>query len=209
MATKIRLRRAGRRKQATFRIIVTGKDHAPAGRFTEQIGKYNPRTSPSFIEIDEVRALHWLRQGAEASDTVRSLFRKAGIMQKLATGADGEGVITIGDVGGRTVFPQEALAQPSEPAAKATAEAAPAGAEEAVAEEETEDVEAEEPEEEVTAEAEAVTEEAEAEPAEEEEGEEEEEEKSAAPEAKAEDSEAAAEEEEEAEEEDAEEEEEK
>ena len=63
MATRIRLRRVGRKKQASFRIVVAGGMHARGGRVTETIGKYNPRTEPSFIEVDEKRALHWLSKG--------------------------------------------------------------------------------------------------------------------------------------------------
>lgn len=142
MATKIRLRRAGRRKQASYRIVVSGGAHARDGRFTEQIGKYNPRTDPAFIEIDEERAMYWLERGAEASDTVRSIFRRAGILEKIAKGAEPEGVVTIGDVGGKTVFPTAGPAKES-PAAKAevvTEADEPATAEE---EEETEEEEEE------------------------------------------------------------------
>ena len=135
MATRIRLRRVGRRKQASFRIVVSDGAHAPVGRFSEQIGKYNPRTQPSFIEVDEARALYWLRQGALPSDTVRSLFQRTGIMKKLAEGAEpAEGTVTLGDVDGRTVFtpgsrgesPTSAPAGKASPAKKAEAESKPA-----------------------------------------------------------------------------------
>lgn len=102
MATRIRLRRVGRSKQASFRIVVAGSMHSRSGRITEAIGKYNPRTQPSYIEVDEVRALYWLRQGAEVSESVRPLFRQAGILRKFAEGAEGAGVVTIGDPQGKT-----------------------------------------------------------------------------------------------------------
>lgn len=146
MATRIRLRRVGRRKQASFRIVVSDGEHAPVGRFTEQIGKYNPRTRPSFIEVDEARALYWLRQGAQPSDTVRSLFRRTGLMKKFAEGAEpAEGRVSLGDVDGRTVFTPGSRGEAAEaapaaktepakkPAAKAEAEAKTAEAEEAEA----------------------------------------------------------------------------
>jgi small subunit ribosomal protein S16 len=117
----------GRKKQATFRIVVAGSMHARGGRMTENIGKYNPRTQPSYIEIDEKRALYWLRQGAKMSVSVESLFRKGGILKKLADGADGEGVVRIGDPQGKTLHP----ASPSKAKAKPKAaeeEAAPAEA---------------------------------------------------------------------------------
>lgn len=122
MATKIRLRRIGRKKQAAYRIVVAGSMHARDGRNSETIGRYNPRTEPVFIQIDEVRALHWLRQGAEASDSVRSLFRKTGLLKKLAEGAEGEGVTTIGDSRARTTVGVERAKKPSKKAmAKAEA----------------------------------------------------------------------------------------
>ena len=119
MATRIRLRRVGRKKQSTFRIVVAGQIHPRDGRSSETIGKYNPRTQPTFIEIDEERALFWLRQGAQASEKVRSLFRQAGIMKKFAEGGEGEGVITIGDEKGKTIIG----IQPSRPSKKAEAKA--------------------------------------------------------------------------------------
>jgi small subunit ribosomal protein S16 len=103
MATRIRLRKVGRKKQASFRIVVAGSMHARGGKITETIGKYNPRTDPSYIEVDENRALHWLRQGAMLSEGVEPLFRKAGILKKLADGAEGEGVTVIGDAQGSTI----------------------------------------------------------------------------------------------------------
>jgi small subunit ribosomal protein S16 len=108
MATRIRLRKVGRKKQASFRIVVAGSMHSRAGRITETIGKYNPRTDPSYIEVDEKRALYWLRQGALVSEGVEPLFRKTGIMKKFADGAEGEGVIVIGDAKGSTIHPPKA-----------------------------------------------------------------------------------------------------
>ncbi len=123
MATRIRLRRVGRSKQASFRIVVAGSMHARGGRITENIGKYNPRTQPSYIEVDEVRALYWLRQGAEVSESVRPLFRKAGILRKFAEGAEGAGVVTIGDAQGKT-NPVRAAKGVAAPAKQEAAEAA-------------------------------------------------------------------------------------
>ncbi len=127
MATRIRLRRVGRSKQASFRIVVAGSMHARSGRITENIGKYNPRTQPSYIEVDEARALFWLRQGAEVSESVRPLFRKAGILRKFAEGAEGTGVVTIGDPQGKT-NPVRSAPPVAAPAKEAVAEA-PAKAE--------------------------------------------------------------------------------
>lgn len=125
MATRIRLRRVGRKKQASFRIVVAGSMHARSGRMTESIGKYNPRTRPSYVEIDEPRALHWLRQGAKMSPSVESLFRQGGILKKFADGAEGEGIVRIGDPQGKTIHPPD----PSKKKAAAPTEAKAAEAE--------------------------------------------------------------------------------
>jgi small subunit ribosomal protein S16 len=137
MATRIRLSRVGRKKQGSFRIVVAGSMHARGGRVTETIGKYNPRTYPSYIEIDAARALHWLREGAEMSESVSALFRQAGILKQYAEGADAEGVVVIGDPQGKTRLadrsggaPAQAVAAKEEPkAAAAEPKAAPSGAE--------------------------------------------------------------------------------
>jgi small subunit ribosomal protein S16 len=127
MATRIRLRRVGRKRQPSYRIVVAGSAHSRGGRVTETIGKYNPRTYPSYVEIDEERALYWLRQGAQVSESVGSLFRKAGILKKFAEGADGEGVVKIGDAGGKTILAERSAAGKGKAApveAEVTAEAA-------------------------------------------------------------------------------------
>jgi small subunit ribosomal protein S16 len=76
---KIRLMRMGKRKQPFFRVVVADSRSPRDGRFIENIGKYHPRAHPSVIEIDEERALHWLKNGAQPSDPVRVLFEKTGI----------------------------------------------------------------------------------------------------------------------------------
>lgn len=155
MATRIRLSRVGRKKQGSFRIVVAGSMHARGGRVTETIGKYNPRTYPSYIEIDAGRALHWLREGAQMSESVNALFRQAGILEKYAKGVEAEGVVVIGDPQGKTRLsdraggapPVVAKAEPLAKAAKAepAAEAAKAepAAEAATAEPEAAEAEAE------------------------------------------------------------------
>lgn len=83
MATRIRLKRMGARKRPYYRLVVTDSRSPRDGRFIEEIGTYNPLTEPSTVTIDEEKALKWLKNGAQASDTVRSLFSKAGIMKKF------------------------------------------------------------------------------------------------------------------------------
>ena len=129
MATRIRLSRVGRKKQASYRIVVAGSMHARSGRVTETIGRYNPRTYPAHIEVNEERALYWLRQGAKMSDSVGSLFRKTGVLRKYANGEEGSGVASIGDVGGKTLLADRPTGKQSKKAEAAqAAEAAPEAA---------------------------------------------------------------------------------
>lgn len=79
MATRIRLRRVGRKKQPMYRIVVSESTAARDGRFIDTLGHYNPRTDPAGIHVDVEKARAWLAQGAKPSDTVRSLFKKAGV----------------------------------------------------------------------------------------------------------------------------------
>lgn len=83
MAVKIRLKRIGAHKNPFYRLVVSDSRSPRDGRFIEEIGTYNPVTEPAAVEIDEEKALKWLQNGAQASDTVRNLFSKAGIMQKF------------------------------------------------------------------------------------------------------------------------------
>jgi small subunit ribosomal protein S16 len=69
----IRLRRAGSKNRPFYRVVVTETRSARDGRFVEVLGHYNPRTKPETIEIDRDRMAHWLKSGAKASDTIRTL----------------------------------------------------------------------------------------------------------------------------------------
>ena len=71
---KIRLRRTGARKQASFRIVVADSRAARDGAFVEYLGHYNPRTDPPTIEFDRERALEWISKGAQPSDAVRHML---------------------------------------------------------------------------------------------------------------------------------------
>lgn len=80
---KIRLTKVGRKKAPFYRVVVADSHKARDGRFIEIIGVYHPlRKEPNF-RVDDERALHWLRNGAQPSDTVRSIFRKLGILKTL------------------------------------------------------------------------------------------------------------------------------
>ncbi|HEX2031245.1 MAG TPA: 30S ribosomal protein S16 [Actinomycetota bacterium] len=76
---KIRLMRMGAKKRPFYRVVVADSRSPRDGRFIENIGKYHPLAHPSLIEIDEERALHWLRSGAQPSQPVRVLLEKTGI----------------------------------------------------------------------------------------------------------------------------------
>ncbi|AEI44373.1 30S ribosomal protein S16 [Paenibacillus mucilaginosus] len=83
MATRIRLKRMGAHKAPFYRVVVSDSRSPRDGRFIEEIGTYNPVAQPAAVNIDEEKALKWLQSGAQASDTVRSLFSKAGILTKF------------------------------------------------------------------------------------------------------------------------------
>ena len=82
MATRIRLKRIGAKKKPFYRVVVADSRSPRDGRFIEEIGCYQPVANPEIIKIKEDRALDWLSKGAQPSDTVRSLFKKAGVWQK-------------------------------------------------------------------------------------------------------------------------------
>ena len=75
---KLRLMRMGKKKQPTYRIVATDSRSPRDGRFIEILGHYNPREEPSAISVDNDKAVGWLRQGAQPSDTVRRLLTKSG-----------------------------------------------------------------------------------------------------------------------------------
>lgn len=83
MAVKIRLKRMGAKKRPFYRLVVADSRSPRDGRFIEEIGTYNPLTNPAEVKIDEEKALQWMLNGAKPSDTVRSLFSNAGLMEKL------------------------------------------------------------------------------------------------------------------------------
>ena len=84
MAVKLRLTRMGKKKQPTYRIVATDSHQKRDGAYIEQLGTYNPLTSPATIKIDEDVAMKWLNNGAIPSDTVKNLLKEAGIMKKFA-----------------------------------------------------------------------------------------------------------------------------
>jgi small subunit ribosomal protein S16 len=81
MAVKIRLKRMGAKKAPFYRLVVADSRSPRDGKFIEEIGYYNPRVSPVDVKIDSEKAKKWLSNGAQPSDTVKSLFKKAGIIE--------------------------------------------------------------------------------------------------------------------------------
>ena len=84
MAVKIRLRRMGTKQTPFYRLVVADGRTARDGRFLESLGTYDPLKNPVAVKIDADKALQWLQRGAQPTDTVRTLLRKAGVMQRLA-----------------------------------------------------------------------------------------------------------------------------
>ncbi len=84
MATRIRLRRVGRKGQSYFRIVIADSKSPRDGRFVAAIGHYNPRAKPAVIDVNAEEARAWLEKGAMPTDTVRSLLKKAGVLGKRA-----------------------------------------------------------------------------------------------------------------------------
>ena len=77
MSVKIRLSRQGAKKAPFYRIVATDTRSPRDGRFIEQLGVYDPNRTPVEFRYDEERMAHWLRHGAEPSDTIRVLLKKA------------------------------------------------------------------------------------------------------------------------------------
>lgn len=103
--------RMGKKKQPTYRIVAADARSPRDGRFIEIVGTYNPRSEPSEIKVDNAKAVHWLREGAQPSERVKKLLSVSGAWDAFESGT--------------TVAELEAAAA----AAKAEAEAAAAAAE--------------------------------------------------------------------------------
>lgn len=77
---KIRLRRMGAKKAPFYRIVVADSRYPRDGRFIEEIGTYNPMTADAEVKINSERAQHWIKNGAQPTDTVRDILKKAGVL---------------------------------------------------------------------------------------------------------------------------------
>ena len=95
MATKIRLTRLGKKKQPTYRVVVTDSRKPRDGRYIEQLGIYDPLQDPSLIRIDNERALYWLNTGAQPTERAQKLLEISGAWTLFKV-AKGE-IHTVGD----------------------------------------------------------------------------------------------------------------
>lgn len=82
MATKIRLQRHGRKGYAFYAIVIADSRAPRDGKFTEKIGTYNPNTNPATVDLNFERALHWVKVGAQPTDTVRNILSREGVYMK-------------------------------------------------------------------------------------------------------------------------------
>ena len=87
MAVKLRLMRMGKKKQPTYRVVAADSRSPRDGRFIEIVGTYEPRAEPSRINIDNDKAVKWLSQGAQPTETVQKLLKITGAWDEFKSGA--------------------------------------------------------------------------------------------------------------------------
>ncbi|HLF88011.1 MAG TPA: 30S ribosomal protein S16 [Anaerolineales bacterium] len=92
---RIRLRRVGSKRQASFRIVAADKESPRDGRFLEIIGHYNPRTEPATIIVQEDRVYDWINKGAQLSNGVEQVFRSSGTLDRIERMKMGEDVTAL------------------------------------------------------------------------------------------------------------------
>lgn len=86
MAVKLRLMRMGKTKQPTYRVVAADSRAARNGRFIEILGTYEPRQEPSRINVDNEKALKWLRNGAQPTETVEKILKISGAWETFTAG---------------------------------------------------------------------------------------------------------------------------
>ena len=87
MAVKLRLMRMGKKKQPTYRIVAADSRSPRDGRFIEIVGTYEPRNEPSVVKIDNAKAVRWLADGAQPTDTVQKLLQISGAWDEFKAAA--------------------------------------------------------------------------------------------------------------------------
>ncbi|HHX04050.1 MAG TPA: 30S ribosomal protein S16 [Tissierellia bacterium] len=83
MAVKIRLRRMGSKKRPFYRLVVADSRSPRDGRFIEEIGYFDPIAEPQEVRIDTEKAIKWLKNGAQPTDTARALMKKNGVYEEM------------------------------------------------------------------------------------------------------------------------------
>jgi small subunit ribosomal protein S16 len=86
MAVKLRLMRMGKKKQPVYRVVAADSRSPRDGRFIEILGTYEPRVEPSRVVIDNAKAVRWLRDGAQPTETVARLLKQSGAMEEFHSG---------------------------------------------------------------------------------------------------------------------------
>ena len=82
MAVKIRLRRMGAKKAPFYRVVVADSRYPRDGRFIDEIGYFDPTKEPSVVKVDADKAKEWIAKGAQPTDTVKTILKKEGIIEK-------------------------------------------------------------------------------------------------------------------------------
>ena len=95
MAVKLRLMRMGKKKQPTYRVVAADTRAPRNGRFIEIIGIYEPRQDPSVVRIDNERALHWLRHGAQPTERVEKLLKISGAWEDFRGATEPSAAVVV------------------------------------------------------------------------------------------------------------------
>jgi small subunit ribosomal protein S16 len=100
---RIRLRRVGLKGQPSYRIVAADKENARDGRFLEILGFYNPRNNPSSLTIKEERIYHWMKNGAQPTESVAQIFKSVGILERFERYKKGEELETLVKEGSKAI----------------------------------------------------------------------------------------------------------
>src|SRR5262249_40031632 len=130
LAVKIRLMRVGKKKQPSYRVVVSDSRSPRDGRFIEVLGQYAPREDPSVVTIDSDRELHWLRVGAQPTEEVGKLLEITGVWAAFKSAAGKDAAVKPKPKTPKAKKVVEAPAPASAPAVSAEAPAEEAAAEE-------------------------------------------------------------------------------
>jgi len=100
---RIRLRRVGLKGQPSYRIVAADKENARDGRFLEILGFYNPRNNPSSLTIKEERIYHWMKNGAQPTESVAQIFKSVGVLERFERFKKGEELETLVKEGSKAI----------------------------------------------------------------------------------------------------------